>query len=78
MARGQPGAVREGKRRAAADEEVAAQAVRRVAALLELNYAEARFGSVDGIYRSGAGRDILREPVLLFPDEEKGRSPVAG
>ncbi|MFJ4697225.1 adenylate cyclase, class 2 [Streptomyces sp. TverLS-915] len=52
--------------------------VRRAAALLELNYAEARFGSVDGIYKSEAGRDILSEPTLLFSDEEKEPSPTAG
>ncbi|MFM9608066.1 CYTH domain-containing protein [Streptomyces niveiscabiei] len=41
-------------------------AVRRAAALLELDYARARFGSVDEIYKSEAGRDILAEPTLLF------------
>ncbi|MFG2298694.1 class IV adenylate cyclase [Streptomyces sp. NPDC048603] len=52
--------------------------VRRAAALLELDYAEARFGSVDEIYKSEAGRDILAEPALLFPDAEKaGRTPGA-
>lgn len=42
--------------------------VRRGAALVELDYAEARFGSVDEIYKSEAGRDILAEPTLLFPN----------
>lgn len=42
--------------------------VRQAAALLDLDYAEARFGSVDGIYQSEAGRDILAEPTLLFSD----------
>ncbi|UGT63912.1 class IV adenylate cyclase [Nocardia asteroides] len=41
-------------------------AVRSAAARLELDYGEARFGSVDEIYRSEAGRDILIEPTLLF------------
>ncbi|KIF75837.1 adenylyl cyclase [Streptomyces sp. 150FB] len=45
--------------------------VRQAAALLELDYAEARFGSVDEIYKSEAGRDILAEPTLLFADKEK-------
>ncbi|WP_327676341.1 class IV adenylate cyclase [Kitasatospora sp. NBC_00458] len=40
--------------------------VRQAAALLELDYSEARFGSVDEIYKSEAGRDILAEPTLLF------------
>ncbi|MEU8762258.1 class IV adenylate cyclase [Streptomyces sp. NPDC048659] len=44
--------------------------VRRAAALLELDYAEARFGSVDEIYKSEAGHDILAEPTLLFPEGE--------
>lgn len=52
--------------------------VRQAAALLELDYAEARFGSVGGIYRSEAGRDISAEPTLLFSDAEKAdRAPVA-
>ncbi|MGW1993067.1 class IV adenylate cyclase [Embleya sp. NPDC001921] len=42
--------------------------VRGGAALVELDYAEARFGSVDEIYKSEAGRDILAEPTLLFPN----------
>ncbi|MFM9446223.1 class IV adenylate cyclase [Streptomyces acidiscabies] len=41
-------------------------AVRRAAALLQLDYAQARFGSVDEVYKSEAGRDILAEPTLLF------------
>lgn len=45
--------------------------VRQAAALLDLDYAEARFGSVDEIYKSEAGRDILAEPTLLFSDAEK-------
>ncbi|MGW7457784.1 class IV adenylate cyclase [Streptomyces sp. NPDC054797] len=52
--------------------------VRQAAALLELDYAEARFGSVDEIYKSEAGRDILAEPTLLFSDTEKAdHTPVA-
>lgn len=43
-------------------------AVRHAAEALGLNYAEARFGSVDTIYKTEAGRDILAESTLLFPD----------
>ncbi|MDV9188428.1 class IV adenylate cyclase [Streptomyces sp. SR27] len=42
--------------------------VRQAADLLDLDYTEARFGSVDEIYKSEAGRDILAEPTLLFAD----------
>lgn len=45
--------------------------VRHAATLLELDYSEARFGSVDEIYKSESGRDILAEPTLLFSDAEK-------
>lgn len=44
------------------------QSVRDAADLLKLDYARARFGSVDAIYRSELGRDILVEPILLFAD----------
>ncbi|MEW2117320.1 class IV adenylate cyclase [Streptomyces sp. NPDC005474] len=50
--------------------------VRQAAALLRLDYSEARFGSVDEIYRSEAGRDILVEPTLLFSEAEKQRDPT--
>lgn len=40
--------------------------VRAAADLLGFDYATARFGSVDEIYRSEKGRDILAEPTLLF------------
>jgi adenylate cyclase, class 2 len=40
--------------------------VRRAAAALELDYSRARFGSVDEIYKTELGRDILAEPTLLF------------
>ncbi|MGY3201926.1 class IV adenylate cyclase [Streptomyces sp. TE5632] len=49
--------------------------VRRAAVLLDLDYSEARFGSVDEIYRSEAGRDILAESTLLFSDAEKQGDP---
>lgn len=49
--------------------------VRRAAALLDLDYSEARFGSVDEIYKSEAGRDILAESTLLFSDAEKQGNP---
>ncbi|MGW5008145.1 class IV adenylate cyclase [Streptomyces parvulus] len=45
--------------------------VRQAAALLDLDYSEARFGSVDVIYKTEADRDILTEPTLLFSDTEK-------
>ncbi|MFD7866246.1 class IV adenylate cyclase [Streptomyces sp. NPDC059783] len=48
--------------------------VRQAAALLDLDYTEARFGSVDEIYKSEAGRDILAEPTLLFADTDKQAS----
>jgi adenylate cyclase, class 2 len=52
--------------------------VRQAAALLALDYSEARFGSVDEIYKSEAGRDILAEPTLLFADAKKANgSPPA-
>jgi adenylate cyclase, class 2 len=40
--------------------------VRQAAAVAGLDYATARFGSVDEIYQSEMGRDILAEPTLLF------------
>ncbi|MGW3682434.1 class IV adenylate cyclase [Streptomyces prasinus] len=49
--------------------------VRRAAALLDLDYSEARFGSVDEIYKSEAGRDILAESTLLFSDAETREKP---
>ncbi|MFD7444614.1 class IV adenylate cyclase [Streptomyces sp. NPDC059909] len=48
--------------------------VRQAASLLGLDYAEARFGSVDEIYKSEAGRDILAEPTLLFAEAERSTS----
>ncbi|MGW2561759.1 class IV adenylate cyclase [Streptomyces sp. NPDC001514] len=49
--------------------------VRQAASLLDLDYAEARFGSVDEIYKSEADRDILAEPTLLFADAKKTEAP---
>ncbi|WP_049564899.1 class IV adenylate cyclase [Streptomyces sp. SBT349] len=43
------------------------EAVRKAVAGLGLDYDDARFGSIDLIYRSEANRDILAEPTLLFP-----------
>ncbi|MGQ4514591.1 CYTH domain-containing protein [Streptomyces sp. DW26H14] len=53
--------------------------VRQAAALLDFDYSEARFGSVDEVYKSEMGRDILAEPTLLFSAAEKkaDASPVA-
>ncbi|MDT0443911.1 class IV adenylate cyclase [Streptomyces johnsoniae] len=44
------------------------EAVRKAVANLGLDYTEARFGSIDLIYKSEANRDILAEPTLLFPE----------
>ncbi len=41
--------------------------VRRAAVALGLDYSLARFGSVDEIYKSELGRDILAEPTLFSP-----------
>lgn len=53
--------------------------VRQAAAALGLDYSQARFGSVDEIYKTELGRDILAEPTLLFasdPDNgEAAKSP---
>lgn len=45
--------------------------VRQAADLLGLDYSQARFGSVDEIYKCEAGRDILAEPTLLFSEADK-------
>jgi len=42
------------------------QAVRTAAAELGFDYGEARFGSIDLIYKSELNRDILAEDTLLF------------
>lgn len=42
------------------------EAVRGAVAWLGLDYGEARFGSIDLIYKSELGRNILAEPTLLF------------
>ena len=52
--------------------------VRQAAALLELDYSAARFGSVDEIYKSEAGRDILAEPTLLFADAGRNQAHMPG
>ena len=52
--------------------------VRKAAAALDLDYARARFGSVDEIYMSEIGRDILAEPTLLFSAGKNGAAPGAG
>ncbi|MCC9703936.1 CYTH domain-containing protein [Streptomyces sp. MNU76] len=41
-------------------------AVRDAVEALGLDYGHARFGSIDLIYKSELGRDILAEPTLLF------------
>ncbi|WP_371791337.1 CYTH domain-containing protein [Streptomyces sp. NBC_01471] len=47
-------------------ESTSEDAVRKAVASLGLDYTEARFGSIDLIYKSERGRDILAEPTLLF------------
>jgi adenylate cyclase class 2 len=47
-------------------------AVREAAEALGLDYTEARFGSVDVIYKCEVGRDILAEPTLLFAGGSDG------
>lgn len=42
--------------------------VRRAAEDLGLDFNQAGFGSVDELYSSALGRDILAEPELVFPD----------
>ena len=51
--------------------------VRQAAAAVGLDYTAARFGSVDEIYQSEMGRDILAEPTLLFASAENGAAPGA-
>lgn len=53
-------------------------AVRLAAARLDLDYAEARFGSVDEVYKSETGRDILAEPTLLFEYPATKSDPGSG
>ena len=45
--------------------------MRAAAASLDLDYAHARFGSVDEIYKTENGRDILSEPTLLFSTQHR-------
>ncbi|WP_328318680.1 class IV adenylate cyclase [Streptomyces sp. NBC_00388] len=47
-------------------ESTSEEAVRKAVASLGLDYTEARFGSIDLIYKSERDRDILAEPTLLF------------
>nr|WSX78549.1 class IV adenylate cyclase [Streptomyces sp. NBC_00899] len=53
------------------------QSVCEAANLLGLDYKDARFGSVDVLYKTEAGRDILAEPTLLFADGSDGAVPAA-
>lgn len=43
--------------------------VRDAAGTVVLDYSQARFGSVDEIYKSELGRDILAEATLTFANE---------
>lgn len=52
--------------------------VRRAADAVGLDYSQARFGSVDEIYMSELGRDILLSPTLLFANaSELGEGAAA-
>jgi adenylate cyclase, class 2 len=51
--------------------------VRRAAAALGLDYSQARFGSVDEIYKTELGRDILAEPTLLFASNSENDGAAA-
>lgn len=51
--------------------------VRHAAAALGLDYSQARFGSVDEIYKTELGRDILAEPTLLFANTNEDSPPDA-
>jgi adenylate cyclase, class 2 len=46
--------------------------VRQAVGALGLDYSQARFGSVDEIYKSELGRDILAESTLLFANGPEG------
>jgi adenylate cyclase, class 2 len=50
--------------------------VRDAAGTLGLDYSQARFGSVDEIYKSELGRDILAEATLTFADAD-GTAPTS-
>jgi adenylate cyclase, class 2 len=52
--------------------------VRQAAAALGLDYTQARFGSVDEIYKSELGRDILAEPTLLFANHSENDATAHG
>lgn len=44
------------------------EAVRKAVAALGFDYEQARYGSIDLIYKSELNRDILAEPTLLFTE----------
>jgi adenylate cyclase, class 2 len=52
--------------------------VRQAAATLGLDYTQARFGSVDEIYKTELGRDILAEPTLFFANDSKNYRAAQG
>ena len=51
--------------------------VREAVRILGLDYSQARFGSVDEIYKSELGRDILAEPTLLFVNGTAPAPPLS-
>lgn len=51
--------------------------VRHAAAALGLDYSQARFGSVDEIYKTELGHDILVEPTLLFANANRDGGTAA-
>jgi adenylate cyclase, class 2 len=52
--------------------------IRQAAATLGLDYTQARFGSVDEIYKTELGRDILAEPTLLFANNSGNDATASG
>ncbi|WP_030407713.1 class IV adenylate cyclase [Streptomyces albus] len=52
-------------------------AVRKAVADLGFDYEQVRYGSIDLIYKSELGRDILVEPTLLFGDNTHSAHPTA-
>jgi hypothetical protein len=51
--------------------------LREAAAVLGLDYSRARFGSVDEIYKSELGRDILAEATLIFANADEYETVIA-
>lgn len=52
--------------------------VRQAASAVGLDYTQARFGSVDEIYKTELDRDILAEPTLLFANANEDSESATG